>query len=323
MNTLNESGRAQALARQPLAVQMRIHQLMAGADVVLERACNNSEADEAFATAETNLVEALQDALVPLSEQIQRANVGARLALLLIERPWVESFTLQVAFETVLGDGSDVYDMTMLYIEGVSVNAKRCDPIHADDQGQFHAEVAADEMVCALETWESDIGKCLLFRSGAFVNSSDVTVVDVRVERSACEVLLAQPRVSGLAVWTALFTMPAVAQDGVAGEAGHYAKGAWCEPKGALCSEAVFDAMSASAEELAANFIEQLCSDGYRVHEGDVSSDAELATKWWFTWCVPGMVEAEVGPTCASEQGAWGSALAHRLANSEIPVDRI
>lgn len=68
---------------------------------------------------------------------------------------------------------------------------------------------------------------------------------------------------------------------------------------------------------------QQLRSDGYDVHQGDAQADPELAGAWWYTWMKPGMADAEVGPTVASEWAAWASALTHRLAESTIVLDRV
>jgi hypothetical protein len=65
----------------------------------------------------------------------------------------------------------------------------------------------------------------------------------------------------------------------------------------------------------------QLQDDGYQVHVGS-ECDRDLAGHRWFTWCKAGMTEPEVGPTCDTEFDAWSSALRHRLANSEIPLDQ-
>ena len=64
----------------------------------------------------------------------------------------------------------------------------------------------------------------------------------------------------------------------------------------------------------------QLTEDGYSVHQGGSNDGDELAGRFWFCWAVPGMADAEAGPTCDSELEAWSTALAHRLANSSIPM---
>jgi len=66
---------------------------------------------------------------------------------------------------------------------------------------------------------------------------------------------------------------------------------------------------------------QQLTEDGYSVHQGAPDDGDELVGRFWFCWSVPGMADAEAGPTCDSELGAWSTALAHRLANSSIPLD--
>lgn len=65
---------------------------------------------------------------------------------------------------------------------------------------------------------------------------------------------------------------------------------------------------------------QQLTEDGYSVHQGSSNDGDELAGRFWFCWAVPGMADAEAGPTCDSELEAWSTALAHRLANSSIPL---
>lgn len=65
-----------------------------------------------------------------------------------------------------------------------------------------------------------------------------------------------------------------------------------------------------------------LRADGYEVHRGQPGDGDDLAGAFWFTWMVPGMASAEVGPTAADEWQAWASALAHRLTNSAIALDR-
>jgi hypothetical protein len=65
---------------------------------------------------------------------------------------------------------------------------------------------------------------------------------------------------------------------------------------------------------------QQLTDDGYSVHQGGSNDGEDLAGRHWFCWSVPGMADAEAGPTCDSELEAWSMALAHRLANSSIPL---
>jgi hypothetical protein len=60
----------------------------------------------------------------------------------------------------------------------------------------------------------------------------------------------------------------------------------------------------------------KLQADGYCIHRGSHVDGRERARKYWFTWCQPGLAEAEVGPTCRREREAWLSALMHRLTNS-------
>jgi len=79
--------------------------------------------------------------------------------------------------------------------------------------------------------------------------------------------------------------------------------------------------MSHDTTDFAGDVCRHLHDDGYTVHLGDTADGQELSGKHWFTWMKPGMPEAEVGPTCDSELGAWSSALAHRMANSEIALD--
>ena len=66
-----------------------------------------------------------------------------------------------------------------------------------------------------------------------------------------------------------------------------------------------------------------LQADGYAVHGGDRTDDPELVGRFWFSWMQPGMAEAEVGPTCETEPAAWMTALAHRLDNSRIKLQRV
>lgn len=66
-----------------------------------------------------------------------------------------------------------------------------------------------------------------------------------------------------------------------------------------------------------------LQADGYAVHGGDRADDPELFGRFWFSWMQPGMAEAEVGPTCATEPAAWMTALAHRVDNSRIELQRV
>lgn len=74
------------------------------------------------------------------------------------------------------------------------------------------------------------------------------------------------------------------------------------------------------------NFTEDVCRqlevDGYEVHAG-AAGDEGLGCKHWFTWCKPGMMEAQVGPTCENEFEAWASALRHRLSNSAIVIEDV
>jgi len=66
-----------------------------------------------------------------------------------------------------------------------------------------------------------------------------------------------------------------------------------------------------------------LQTDGYAVHCGGPADEPGLVGRFWFTWMQPGMAEAEVGPTCATEPAAWTTALAHRLDNSRIELHRV
>ncbi len=75
------------------------------------------------------------------------------------------------------------------------------------------------------------------------------------------------------------------------------------------------------ASDFADDVCRQLQDDGYSVHQGHTDDGPELAGKHWFTWMKPGMSDAEVGPTTDTELAAWSSALAHRIANSEIALD--
>lgn len=81
--------------------------------------------------------------------------------------------------------------------------------------------------------------------------------------------------------------------------------------------------MNDHESDFAADACRQLREDGYAVHEGTTADGSELAGRHWFTWTKPGMADTEVGPTCDTELSAWASALAHRLANSEIALDVI
>lgn len=78
--------------------------------------------------------------------------------------------------------------------------------------------------------------------------------------------------------------------------------------------------MSHDTTDLAGDVCWQVHDDGYTVHIGDAADGQELSGKHWFIWMKPGMPEAEVSPTCDSELDAWSSALAHRMANSEIAL---
>ena len=80
------------------------------------------------------------------------------------------------------------------------------------------------------------------------------------------------------------------------------------------------DPMGHDTTDFAGDVRRQLHDDGYTVHLGETADGLELSGKHWFTWVKPGMSEAEVGPTCDTELGAWSSALAHRIANSEIAL---
>ena len=80
------------------------------------------------------------------------------------------------------------------------------------------------------------------------------------------------------------------------------------------------DPMSHDTTDFAGDVCRQMHDDGYAVHLGDTADGLDLSGKHWFTWMKPGMSEAEVGPTCETELGAWSSALAHRIANSEIAL---
>ena len=75
------------------------------------------------------------------------------------------------------------------------------------------------------------------------------------------------------------------------------------------------------ASDFADDVCRQLQDDGYSIHQGRTDDGPELAGKHWFTWMKPGMSDAEVGPTTDTELAAWSSALAHRIANSEIALD--
>lgn len=65
---------------------------------------------------------------------------------------------------------------------------------------------------------------------------------------------------------------------------------------------------------------QRLQADGYCVHHGARADGPALAGRFWFTWSVPGMADAETGPTCRDPWKAWISALEHRLSNSRIEV---
>ena len=81
--------------------------------------------------------------------------------------------------------------------------------------------------------------------------------------------------------------------------------------------------MSNDTTDFAGDVCRQLHDDGYSVHMGNTADGRELSGKHWFTWMKSGMSEAEVGPTCESELGAWSSALAHRIANSDIELSLV
>jgi hypothetical protein len=65
---------------------------------------------------------------------------------------------------------------------------------------------------------------------------------------------------------------------------------------------------------------QRLQADGYRVHHGTRADGPSLDGRFWFTWAVPGMADAEAGPTCRDHWKAWVSALEHRLSNSRIEL---
>lgn len=75
--------------------------------------------------------------------------------------------------------------------------------------------------------------------------------------------------------------------------------------------------------DLAGEVRRLLQADGYAVHGGGPADEPESVGRFWFSWMQPGMAEAEVGPTCATEPDAWTTALAHRLDNSRIALDRV
>lgn len=78
--------------------------------------------------------------------------------------------------------------------------------------------------------------------------------------------------------------------------------------------------MSHDTTDFAGDVCRQLQDDGYTVHMGNTADGPESSGKHWFTWMKPGMSDAEVGPTCDTALAAWASALAHRIANSEVEL---
>jgi hypothetical protein len=309
MSNLNQAGQAHALARQPIAVRQHLRRLTSGVDVTLVRSSDPEQSEETSVTTETLVAEALIDAIEPLRRQILRATLGARLALLLVERAWVESFDVKVSFDWELGDEGQIYETAELSIANVVSNGSPCDDHHAVDD-HFDADVAAEEMAQALESWESDLGTALRWRE-AQLDDDGTAVVAASLERRTCAGLLDRARISGLAVWDALFGTSVVAAG--AGEIR-------TQPE---TPGAALQALPADTAEFAASVVEQLMSDGYEVHAGGSDHGEDLVGRWWFSWCVDGMAEPEVGPTCESEEGAWATALAHRLSNSAIHVDRV
>ncbi len=81
--------------------------------------------------------------------------------------------------------------------------------------------------------------------------------------------------------------------------------------------------MSKEVVDLVGEVRRLLQADGYVVQGGDPTDEPALVGKFWFAWIQPGMAEAEVGPSCESEPVAWTTALAHRLDNSRIELDRV
>mgnify|MGYP003406588650 CR=1 FL=1 len=81
--------------------------------------------------------------------------------------------------------------------------------------------------------------------------------------------------------------------------------------------------MSHDSTDFADEVCRQLQDDGYAVHMGNTADGPELSCKHWFTWMKPGMSDAEVGPSCDTALAAWASALAHRIANSEVELHLI
>lgn len=75
-----------------------------------------------------------------------------------------------------------------------------------------------------------------------------------------------------------------------------------------------------SASRFAHDVRERLRSDGYCVHRGGRDDGPELDGRYWFSWSVAGMADAETGPTCRGAWQAWSAALAHRLSNSRIEL---
>lgn len=78
--------------------------------------------------------------------------------------------------------------------------------------------------------------------------------------------------------------------------------------------------MSNDTTEFVDDVCRQLEDDGYTVHIGTGTDGPGFSVKHWFTWIKPGMSDVEVGPTCDTALAAWASALAHRIANSEIAL---
>lgn len=233
-----------------------------------------------------------------LSAHLGRADFGCAVGELFIENAWLASFKCELTLDWSLGDEGQVYEETSVVILDLQPadGAQPSDEVRGTD-GSLDREAAEAVVDAFFEEHRYELAQ--LLRDGTVEGTWTL-----HFDRSAIAAEIAGAAPSGRRMWDALLSE-------------------WPGLSMASTSANVVTPAAPSRQVFAATVAELLGQDGYQVHQGAADDATELVRRWWFTWSVPGMADAEVGDTVSTEQEAWIDALKHRLANSTIPIGRM